>query len=266
MSNRLEKIRAAMATKGLEGLLVWKAENRFYLSGFTGSAGMLFITLTEQYLITDFRYFNQAEEQASQYTLFPATKSIFASLKELFGKCNDVKKIGFEENFWTYAEFIKFKEECLEHAINWQPAGEIIAELRLIKDQEELQTIKKAVELTDEAFQHVMKQIKAGITEREVAVELEYYMRTRGASGPSFDYIVASGKRGAMPHGVATHKQIKAGELVTVDFGCVYQGYCSDMTRNFIFGDPDNKQKEVYELVLKGQLAAVLTITVGQRW
>jgi Xaa-Pro aminopeptidase len=260
--NKLGKLREGLESLALEAIIIWNSKNRFYFSGFTGSAGMLLITKEEQYLITDFRYFDQAKEQAPGYQYVFIEKSMTETLEAQLKKLG-IKRLGFEENYWTYAEYLRLRERADSMKLSLIPAGELIKELRLIKSEEELEIFRQAAAITDQAFSHVMGVVKPGITEREVAIELEFFMRRKGALGPSFEYIVASGKRGAMPHGVATDKKIVPGELVTIDFGCIYQGYSSDMTRNFIFGQPTDKQVEVYQTVLTAQEKALTEIKAG---
>ena len=123
----------------------------------------------------------------------------------------------------------------------------------MVKDPEEINHIKEAARIADNGFKYILNIIKPGITEREVARDLEYYMASQGATGPSFATIVASGKRSSLPHGVASDKIIEKGDFVTLDFGCVYKGYCSDMTRTIVVGNPTEKQKEIYNIVLQAQ-------------
>jgi Xaa-Pro aminopeptidase len=138
-----------------------------------------------------------------------------------------------------------------------------IEELRRVKSEDEIALIAKAEAISDEAFSHVIKLIKPGMTELEIAMELEFQMRRAGASGVSFDTIVASGKRSSMPHGVATDKKVEIGDFITMDYGCIYQGYCSDITRTIALGQVDEKQETVYNLVRKAQEEALAAIKAG---
>ena len=133
----------------------------------------------------------------------------------------------------------------------------------MIKDQEEIATIARAAKVADEAFNYILGKIRPGLTEIEIALELEFFMRSQGASSTSFSTIVASGARSALPHGVASEKLIEKGDFVTLDFGCIYQGYCSDMTRTVVIGEPDRKQGEVYQVVLEAQILALENIKAG---
>ncbi len=265
--NKLAKLRKKMKENNIDGLIVAKKENRRYLSGFTGTAGALLITDQDNLLITDFRYVNQAGQQSPDFSLVTISKNLTQTLVEQIETLS-LNNIGYEEDFWTCSDYQALTEKLNEklasnNKIELVSASQLIKDLRIIKDEHELALIQKAVTLTDQAFAHILKMVKPGISELEVAIELEFYMRRLGASGPSFDYIVASGKRGSLPHGVATEKRIEPGELVTIDFGCVYQGYYSDMTRNFIFGQPDKKQSEIYQLVLTAQETALQKLQVG---
>lgn len=260
IKKRVEKLKAKLVQLGLDGFLVMAPENRRYLSGFTGTAGILLITQKQNFLFTDFRYIEQAKEQATEYQVVKHGFPPLQTIKEVLARL-PVKTLGFEGEFVTYKQY----QELVEVFTNMELAAQngLIEMLRLVKDENEIITISKAAAIADKAFEHLVKVIKPGMTELEAALELENFMRSQGASGTSFATIVASGSRSALPHGVASEKIIAKGELVTVDFGCIYQGYCSDMTRTLVLGEPSVKQREIYEIVLEAQLLGLENIKTG---
>ena len=198
-----------MNKHGIEGMLITKPENRHYFSGFSGSAGTLLISDHESKLLTDFRYIEQAAAQAKQCEILRYTASPYELLADTAVKLG-LTRIGFESDFVTYDMYTKLTEGM--STIHLLPVQ--IDELRMMKDENEVASIKKAVEIADSAFVHILSFIKPGICEQTVALELEYQMRKLGAEKPAFDTIVASGKRGALPHGIASEKIIELGFLV----------------------------------------------------
>ncbi|SFL81441.1 M24 family metallopeptidase [Pelosinus propionicus] len=258
MEKRLIKLRKFMKEHQLDCMLIHKPENRHYFSGFSGSAGILLISNNENLLLTDFRYIEQATMQAAQYEIV-RYHTVGKTLTEMINKLG-VFQIGFESDFVTYdghQELINYL-----HSVNLIPVQ--LDALRMVKDESEIALIKKAVKIADDAFSRIMSFLKPGMTEQEVALELEYYMRQLGAEKPAFDTIMASGKRGALPHGRASDKIIELGDFVTMDFGAVYKGYHSDITRTVCMGKATAKQKEIYEVVLAAQLAGVQAVTAGK--
>lgn len=259
MKKRLEKIRSFMALHGLDGILISKPENRRYFSGFSGSSGMLLITGTTSNLLTDFRYIEQATAQAEQYEILRYHVSGNELLTDLTLKLG-ITKVGFESDFITYDMYTKLAK-CLPN-LTLKPVQ--IDGLRMVKDESEIASIQKAVEIADQAFTHILSFIKVGMSEQAVALELEYYMGKLGAEKPAFDTIMASGTRGALPHGRASQKIIETGDFVTMDFGAVYQGYHSDITRTICMGVATVRQREVYDIVLTAQLAGVQATRPGK--
>ncbi|SCY98506.1 M24 family metallopeptidase [Alkaliphilus peptidifermentans] len=258
--SRIEKIRGLLKDLDIDGVLLYKPENRLYASGFTGSTGYVFITDTEAKFFTDFRYLQQAASQCSGFDIVEISRAnpITNLLKQF-----SINKIGFEEDFVTYGQHADLSEKL--DKIELIPLKGAVLKLRSIKSPDELQFIEKAASIADLAFQHILTYIKTGLTEKEVALELEYFMKKNGASGLSFESIVASGKRSSLPHGIASDKVIEEGDLITLDFGCVYRGYSSDMTRSFIIGDATEKQKEIYDIVLESQLRSLNGVKPGIR-
>lgn len=260
MISRIERIHQFMEEHELDGLLIDSRENRFYLSGFTGTAGRILFTLEKDYFITDFRYTEQADEQTKGYEIVEVNQQQEEKLAELVKSCG-VKLLGFEAKEVSYELFKKYSSAL--NGVDLIPVGDELNSLRMVKDSTEVDKIKKAIEITDLAFEHICNFIKTGITEREVALDLEFFMKKKGAEKNSFDFIVASGTRSSLPHGVATDKVLEKGDFVTMDFGTYYQGYCSDMTRTVVIGEPTEKQQEIYNIVLQAQLKVIEEIKVG---
>lgn len=260
MENRLNKLRGQFAPNGIDAILVTAPENRYYLSGFTGTAAILFITSQKAYLITDFRYTEQAKKQSPNFEVIEQGYPLEDTIKEIINNTGS-QKIGLEKDHITYSQF-EFYQDKLALA-TWVPLKNIMEKQRMVKDQEEIYCLRKAVKLADEAYAHILDYLKPGATELEISLELEFFMRRQGAEKAAFDFIVASGERSSMPHGVATTKKIKSGELVTMDYGCVYEGYHSDITRTPVVGKADQKQQDIYRIVLEAQMAAIDSVHPG---
>jgi Xaa-Pro aminopeptidase len=259
MNQRLNKLREALANIGADAIITEKTENRFYLSGFTGSTGWVIVTEKEAFLVTDFRYVEQAQEQAPGYTVVNNERKAVVAIANLL-KEKGVKRLAFESSlaFQTYQEWNTAFE-----GVELVPTSGLVEKIRMYKDESEMVIIREAVRIAEAAFQHIQGYIKPGVRETDVALELEYFMRKQGASGSAFDMIVASGVRGALPHGRASEKVIQAGEMVTLDFGAAYQGYNSDITRTLSVGEPSAKMKEIYDIVLRAQIAGVEALKPG---
>lgn len=247
---KLIKLREGMKKRGIDALLVTSPYNLRYISNFTGTTGLSLITLDKAYFVTDFRYTEQVATQAVGFEIVTNVGPIFNEVARLVDE-NRIEKLGFEQDFVTFSTF-----ELLEQIISGEliPITGLIEELREVKSKIEIETIKKACSISDAAFKYILGEIKPGMTEIEVANQLDFHMRGLGATGVSFETIVASGIRSAMPHGVASHKKIETGDFVTMDFGCYYEGYVSDMTRTIAVGEPSEKLKEIYAITLEAQL------------
>ncbi|CQR46799.1 putative peptidase [Paraliobacillus sp. PM-2] len=256
---KIEKLRAVLNENKLDALLITNPFNRRYMSGFTGSAGVLLITEEKERLITDFRYTQQASDQAPSFEIIehkqPIIKEVASQLRTL-----GIKRIGFEKSNVTYAMYEQYEKEA---EVEWIPTEGMVETIRLIKTEDEISVLKEAARIADAAFEHILTVIKPGVTEIEISNELEFYMRKQGATSSSFDIIVASGYRSALPHGVASNKKIENGELVTMDFGALYGGYCSDITRTVAVGEISDQLKEIYDTVLQAQLKGVNGIKAG---
>ncbi|MFP7253268.1 Xaa-Pro peptidase family protein [Terribacillus goriensis] len=256
---KLEKLRALMEKKNLDAFIVTSAQNRRYISGFTGSAGLLIITKSKQLFLTDFRYIEQATEQAPDFEIIEHKQSIIQEAAAQLLK-EGAQQAGFEHEDVTFALYQQFQNAV--HA-DLVPASGLIEELRLIKSEAELAIMKTAAEIADAAYTHILTFVKPGMKEIDVSNELEFFMRKQGATQSSFDTIVASGYRSALPHGVASDKEIQKGELVTLDYGALYNGYCSDITRTFAVGEISDKLREIYDIVLEANLRGVAGVKPG---
>ncbi|AND85217.1 M24 family metallopeptidase [Clostridium tyrobutyricum] len=252
---RIEKLREAMNQKGLDGVLLLGDPNRNYLSGFTGNESYSLITKNQAFFITDSRFTQQAKQQVEDYEVLEYSKSgSFVDFLSDLVQETSIKRLGFEENIITYSiyKLYKSKVNC-----DFIPMHGIVEKIRIIKDDEELKLIKSAAEIADKAFAHMIDYIKPGMTEIQIGLELEFYMKKLGASDLSFPSIVASGVRSSLPHGEATNKVVNRGEFLTLDFGCIYREYCSDMTRTLVIGKPSDKMVEMYSIVLEAQKLAL---------
>jgi len=257
---RIKRIRNIFNSINADGIIICSPNNRRYLSGFTGSAGFLLISNNEMGFATDFRYVKQAEKECANFEIFEIKFQPEVFLSEIIKKYN-IRSLAYEDSFMTVSFYNKLRSKLSE--IDFVPLKESEGIIRIIKDENELKFIEKAAKIADNAFAHVLGFVKPGVSERDIALELEYFMKRNGASKLSFDSIVASGKRSSLPHGIATDKIIERGDFLTLDFGCVYNGYCSDMSRTIVVGKADAKQKEIYDTVLRAQLEALTYIKAG---
>lgn len=251
---RVQRLRERIREIGSQAMLVASGVNRRYLSGFTGSHGVLLLSPDRAALITDFRYREQAPLQAQGYEIIEHGPDIRATVADTL-KAWGIEDVLFEDAHVTYAEHAALSK-ALEPVV-LKPASGIVEELRITKDETELAVMREAAVIADRTFQHILGFIKPGVTELAIAVEMETYMRSLGASGPSFDTIVASGERSALPHGVASDRVVGRDEFVKLDFGAYYKGYCSDLTRTVVVGNPSDKHKEIYAIVKEAQQYAL---------
>lgn len=257
--SKLDKLRALFAEKNIDGMLVTSDYNRRYLTGFTGTAGVALVSLTDAVFITDFRYMDQAAEQVTDFRIVKHTDPLpeeVAKQAKLLG----ITKLGFEQDTLNYGLF-RYYDKAVEAQL--MPVSGVVEKLRLIKTDAEIKILKEAAKIADNAFAHILNFIRPGVTELEVSNELEFFMRKQGATSSSFDIIVASGLRSALPHGVATKKVIETGDFVTLDFGAYYEGYVSDITRTVAIGEVSDELKKIYQIVLDAQIRGVAGIRPG---
>jgi len=213
---RLTKLRKTLTTEDLDAILITQPENRRYLSGFTGSDGVLLISQDQAVLATDFRYYEQVEKQAPDFRLAKVTAKFKALLPELVHQVGG-KRVGFESAHLTVDQHQEWQE--VAEGFELVPTKELVKRIRAVKDEGELGKIKKAIALADQAIAHIAGFIEPGMTEKEVAWELEVFMRTHGAEKLAFDIIVGSGPNGAMPHATVSERAIQAGEPIVIDLG-----------------------------------------------
>lgn len=253
---RLEAVRKAISEAEVDALLVTHPVNRRYLSGFDGSSGLLLISSSRAYLVTDFRYLEQAEKQAEVYTIIRRHDELYPGFDELIGQ-NGWRTIGFEAKQLTYDSYSEMTEKINN---KWVPLTDTVEKLRMVKSAAELAVMSKGAAQLDQAFSYLLTLIRPGMSERQLALELEIFLLRAGAEERSFKFIVASGPRGALPHGAASEKVMEAGELVTIDFGAIFDGYATDMTRTVCLGKPDQLQLGIYELVKEAQAEAAAAV------
>lgn len=252
---RVNRLRKYMRKVNVEAMLISSFPNIYYYSNFSSEDGLLYITLNKCYLLTDSRYTVQAKEECKNFEVITLSKSYSDTILELLD--DSVNNIGFEEDI-EYNRYKTFNDKFNRNMISLN-----IEPLRNIKDENEIDRIRKACNIASKCYNHILKFVKVGMREKEVRNEMLRYMLELGASKESFDIIVASGKRGAMPHGVASDKKIKEGDFVTLDFGCVKDFYCSDITRTFVMGKPNKKMLEIYEIVKEAQQKGLDVIKPG---
>lgn len=250
---RLDRVRQKLKKLDLDALLVTDLKNVRYLSGFTGSAGAVLVTEDAAYFLTDFRYTTQAGEQVKDLEVRIYRQGLYPEVQGILSGQN-IKKLGIESDQMTVTQY-HAAQETLSSLI--KPTQGLVEELRQVKDADELAIIKAACEITDQAFDHILGFIKPGLSEIQIANELEAFLKGKGASAMSFDTIIASGVRSAMPHGVASDKLIELGDIITLDFGCYYKGYSSDMTRTIAVGSISDKLAEIYQIVLDAHLRVI---------
>lgn len=242
---RVKNVQGKLSKYNIDALLVTNMFNVRYLANFTGTTGLVVITKDEAYFVTDFRYTEQAAEEAKGFTIVKNEGPIFEEVAKIVQE-DKIENLGFEQENITYAVYNQINDIIPCELV---PVTGLVEKLREVKTEDEINIIKEAINITEKAYDYILGFVKPGKTEIEVANELDFYMRNEGATSVSFDTIVASGVRSAMPHGVASDKVIEEGDMVTIDFGCYYKGYVSDMTRTFAVGDPGEQMKEIYEIV-----------------
>lgn len=249
---------------GADGALITANENRFYFSGFRSSAGVIFVTKDTAYLIVDFRYGEAAKSKVKECEVI-VYDSMSETLCDIINK-HDIHNLLIECENMTISECKNYENMMKSTSCNIVPnfsLDHIIRDMRIIKSDEEINKIKASQEITEKAFYHILDYIKPGAKEKDLALEIEYYMKKCGAEDIAFDLIVISGKKTSLPHGVPSNTEIKEGDFVTMDTGAVLDGYHSDMTRTVALKGISEKQKEVYDIVLKANIEAEKAIKAG---
>ncbi|MBQ3599884.1 MAG: aminopeptidase P family protein [Lachnospiraceae bacterium] len=257
---RCGQLRDIMMKHEIDGVLISNGANMRYISGFCGGTGYLLITKEKQFIFTDSRYTVQAKEESNTFQTIEV-KGAYVEAIEPYLEEEKVKKLGYESKDFLVYDYQRWKNKMKD--ISLVPLEDEISMLRAIKNPEEINKMRQAEKIGDMAFEKILNIIKPGMTELQVAAHLEFYMKEFGAEGLSFDTIVASGINSSKPHAIPGRKVIEKGDFITMDFGCIYEGYCSDMTRTIVVGKANERQKEIYQIVLEAQLAALDFIKAG---
>ncbi|MGH9468758.1 MAG: M24 family metallopeptidase [Terriglobia bacterium] len=261
MRARQDSLLAALAAKKIPALLVTKPENIFYLTGFRGSAGACVWGPEQPFLWVDPRYTAQAREQACGAEVIETRESPLRAAGKWLGK-RRLNNAGFEDGHLTVSDYEDLRREA-PAVKRWAPASDLIENLRGIKDEHEIDCIRRACQVTVDAFEEAAGTLRPGISERDLASELEYRMRRHGAEGAAFETIVASGARGALPHARPSAKLLEPGDFVICDLGAILGGYRADLTRTVHLGEPPGRARSLYRAVLEAQRVAVQELQPG---
>ncbi len=261
MKKRIGHLKKIIKDNDLDGVILTSLSNIRYFTSFSGASGLAFLGRNFSYLLVDFRYFEQAKIEARNFKVEIVGKNFFNKLAEIVKSHESLKTLGFEEDNLTFSLYRQAKEKLKE--VKLVPLQ--LSNVRIIKEEKEIEKIKKAAKIADNSFSEIIPFIKPGVQENDIALELEYLMRRKGAEKASFDIIVASGNRSSMPHAKTSVKKIRKGELIKIDWGCVYEGYCSDCTRTLALGEIDEEKKKIYYLVKEAQKMALEILSVGRR-
>ncbi len=256
----LKKFQAELSAKDCGGAIISSALNIRYLCGFDYTDGYLLVFPTRAYLLADFRYIEAARAAVTDFEIVLPEGDMLSELSLLSG-INEARSLAFEEKDVSFAEYEKWKKKFDGIALIGT-ASDMLSKMRTVKSEAELEKISAAQSITDRAFKHILGFLNPDRTEREVALELEFFMRAQGAEGVAFDTIAVSGKASSLPHGVPSDRKLSQGFL-TMDFGAKYGGFCSDMTRTVVIGKADAEMKKIYKTVLTAQLAALEAIHEG---
>ena len=256
-AQRIERLRASFKENGIDALFLNSNANVSYFTGKKGNDCCLYITPEEAWIITDFRY-EELAQSMSGWLSFWETAPGHTMMDFIKGR--DESVIGVELNYLPLSQYLAFEKLGGK---SFKPVEGLVEKLRDVKDEQELELLKKASQIGSDTFKYICGVIKPGMSELELAAEIEYQMKKRGAEGLSFDTIAISGAKTSMPHGTPGEKLIESGDFVTMDYGCIYQGYCSDMTRTVAVGKPTEEMVKVYAIVLKAQLNACEKIHAG---
>ncbi len=266
----LDQVRSRLKRRKLDALLITQPENRRYLSGYTAvdtsiaeSSGVLLVpAIGKPWLFTDARYGLQAEKEASEFDVHLYSRGLLPLLKSFLPK-HGIKRMAFESHWLLHSTAGRLQKIADKIDLELIPTVSLIEDLRIIKNNDEIEKLRKSVLLNEQVFQKVYATMKPGQTEKQVALAMETAMHELGAEGPSFETIVAAGSNGALPHAVPSDQIIQEGEPVVIDMGLILDGYCSDMTRTVVLGKADKKTITIFRIVRKAQLAATKAIKAG---
>jgi Xaa-Pro aminopeptidase len=264
VSKRLQKLRKTLAEKELDAIFITQADNRRYLSGFHGTAGYLIITQKQAVLATDFRYTEQAAKEAPAFKIHRIGGTLAEWFPDLVRDLS-IKTLGFEGDDVTVDFHTLLKNTLKKKKLDVKlvPTKDLVAGIRAVKEPAEIELIKKASAVTDAALEYVEKKIKPGMTEKQIAWELEKAMRENGSQALPFEIIVGSGPNAALPHAKPSERIINAGETIVIDMGAKIDGYASDLTRTICIGKADAKLKKIYNIVYEAQAAGLSGIRKG---
>jgi Xaa-Pro aminopeptidase len=263
-ARRLARVRAGLAERELDGLLVSHIPNLRYLTGFSGSSAWLLLDEEQAIFITDGRYETQAQQELpadARFELLVLRDQVVAGVAERAARQFAGRRLGFEANHLAVGQLESLRDD--DGAVDWRPVLGLVEEARAQKDEGEIVLIRRAAEIAAAALTDTLSLIQPGTRELDIAAELDYRMRRHGADGCAFETIVASGERSALPHAATSERQIGEGDLLLIDFGARWRGYCSDLTRTFVVGEADARQREVYDLVLAAHQAACSALRDG---
>lgn len=259
--NNIEKIRKKLGEKDLDAVIIENEKNQRYAAGFPFTDGSVIVAREGAWLITDSRYIEAAGMQAEgvEILMYEKQKPLRAFISEIISS-SAIKRLGIEEKSLSYGRYLELKELLPCELV---PAQYIFSDLRASKSEEEIGYMKEAQAISEAALDEVLGIIKPGMTEKEIAAELVYRMLRHGSEGNSFDPIVVTGTKTSMPHGVPGNNIVKAGDFLTMDFGCIKHGYCSDMTRTVAVGHASDEMRKIYSIVLEAQLAGIAASAAG---
>ena len=260
--NRLDRI-VKKITQPTTALLIFNAHNITYLSGFTGHAATALVLSDVAYLLTDYRYFEQAKAQCDAFKVIcrdRVKQSLSGLIAELLAK-HQIQQLYFEADHISHGVWLNMVKDW--PLVQCSAVSRWVEDLRYVKEETEIESIQAAAHIADQALHELIKRVKPGVTERDLAIELEYQMAQLGSEEPSFNTIMLAGERSALPHGVPGNKPLANGDLLLIDFGAVINGYHSDMTRTFVLGQADSQQREIYQTVFNAQQAAIDAMEEG---
>ncbi|MDH4224014.1 MAG: Xaa-Pro peptidase family protein [candidate division Zixibacteria bacterium] len=255
MKDRIKNLREIIDRENLDLLMVTSLLNLRFLCGYTGSNGVLLISRRGSFFLTDFRYKEQVKDEVRGASIKIAQRELFSAIADTGWLKQKRVKVGFEAKHLTFAQLEKLKTNF--PAVIWIPTEDLVESIRIIKDEEEIRSIKKAAEIGVKVFHELLPLLKPGIREKDISSEIEYRIRRNGGTASAFESTVASGIRSAMPHAKASSEKMRRGEFVTLDYGACFQGYVCDITRTLVLGRATSNQRKIYNLVLKAQKKAI---------
>jgi Xaa-Pro aminopeptidase len=262
MKQRIEKLRREMSENGWKGVFIYSPENRYYFSGYKGTAGALLIEEDSQKLFTDFRYVDQAKDQAPEFEVIQHQQNLIEMVCDSFSSTIKNGTLALELGDVPASVYLEIQTRLPEAEL--VDVTSATNEIRMIKDKEEIENMRKGIEICDLAFTHILDFIRPGITEKDIGLELEIFMKRQGAERIKPNHVIASGPRSCLPHGQATDRVIEVGDFVKMDYGAIVNGYFSDFTRTVVVGDPSEKQLEIYNIVRRAQEESLKAIGPGK--